>query len=367
MSRHSKLRNALAVGLLTASSCDGGPTSLNSREVVWRFPLSSLFFGDPSFDDRRIFLVDRDRLIAIDRITGEEAWDFQSPNGPIGTEGIPVSNGKVFLYTDQFVYAFATESGEQLWRSQLDRFWSGAFLGGAVTAGDQLVYAVAHGGAVYALDGSTGRVVWYTEISPQPTKGIESSGLFCIGSNAQDEEIPAGALTCLSLDSGAIVWRKNIQVACTGGGVPGRPIVSGGSIIVGDQCGQLLAFDLMTGAKIWEKKYDTAFDADLVVNNGVGYACLRTSSCIAFSLDTGEILWQSPILASVLEAPTVEFGIVWVTDLSGSLFVLDASGGGQVVRLDPPDDGATFFSRPIVDRETVYTGGGSFFYALARP
>ena len=138
-------------------------------------------------------------------------------------------------------------------------------------------------------------------------------------------------------------------------------------IIVGDQCGQLLAFDLVTGTPIWSQNYETAFDADLVLDTGLGYACTRTSSCIAFLPDTGDLVWHAPLEASAIEAPTVIDGILWVTDLSGSLFQIDAATGAIVARIDPPDDGATFFSRPVVDPETVFSGGGSFYYALARP
>jgi outer membrane protein assembly factor BamB len=88
---------------------------------------------------------------------------------------------------------------------------------------------------------------------------------------------------------------------------------------------------------------------------------------MAFSLTTGDPLWQSPLLASAIEAPTVANGILWVVDLSGSLFQFDASNGALVKRLYPPDDGAGFFSRPIVDQDAVYSGGGSFFYAMERP
>ena len=362
------MRTLVAGTLLALSSCSElGPTALVSRDVRWRFPLSSLFFGDPAFDGERIFLVDGERLIAIDKETGAQIWQFRSPDGGIGTEAIPVSDGKIFLYTFQTVYAFDAPTGRELWRTELSEFWSGAFLGGSVSVGADNVYAVAFGGAVYALDKEDGATRWYREISPQPTKGIEVVGLFCIGSDAQDATLPAGLLSCLDRDSGEVVWQRTIESACAGGGVSGHPMVSDGNVIVGDQCGQLLAFDLMTGTPVWSQKYATAFDADLVLDAGLGYACTRTSRCIAFSPDTGELVWQTPLRASAIEAPTLSDGILWVTDLSGSLFQMDASSGAVVVRIDPPTDGATFFSRPIVDSESVYSGGGTFYYALARP
>jgi outer membrane protein assembly factor BamB len=203
---------------------------------------------------------------------------------------------------------------------------------------------------------------------------VEIGELLCVASDDTELNLPQGAVTCLSVSSGDIVWRFDVpdsvngQRLCQDGGVSARPTVAGDLLLFGDQCGQLFALDVESGDVIWSERFATAFDADIIVAADVAYACTRSSFCLAFRIADGAVLWTAGLLGSAFQPPIMVDTVLYVVDIGGNLYKIDRLTGQILATIRSSENtGEFFFSRPVYRDGRIFTGGGDWFYALEAP
>lgn len=350
--------------------CDSTPTDTAGFNPIWRYPALGLFLGAPSVDDERVFLMIRDSLIALDQQTGSRVW-ARSPSGqPNSTMSIPIVDGVIYVASGEFIVAYEAATGAERWRTRLLPQFGLADPGSGVEVGEEQVYAGTFGG-VYALDRQSGAILWHTRLNPLP-KQIRAAGqLACVGQNASGLEQPQGAITCLSIQDGGVVWRFELpqivegQRTCADGGVPGKPTAAEGLLLFGDECGQLFALDLDTGSVVWRRFFETAFDSEILTNGQNGYTCARSDRfCYSFTLADGTVIWRTQGTSGFVEPPTLDRGSLYAVDLGGVLYRLDASSGAVIWKVSSHDANGSLLSRPAVRDGIVFSGGGDWFYAL---
>ncbi|HQT42578.1 MAG TPA: outer membrane protein assembly factor BamB [Halothiobacillus sp.] len=105
------------------------------------------------------------------------------------------------------------------------------------------------------------------------------------------------------------------------------PVESGGRVIVADARGQVFAYDLKSGKRLWE----TNLKANLSVGGGASDSMVvfgsDTGKVFALAADTGKPLWQAQVSTAVEAAPSVGNKEVVVRAKDGSVSLLKASDG----------------------------------------
>ncbi|MFP4251267.1 MAG: outer membrane protein assembly factor BamB [Guyparkeria sp.] len=105
------------------------------------------------------------------------------------------------------------------------------------------------------------------------------------------------------------------------------PIDDEGRVFVAGPDGDVLAYDLESGERLWSAE----LDADLSVGGGAGEGVVVFGSedgrVFALDVDSGERRWDTSIRSSVDAAPSVGFGDVAVRGRDGTLHVLDVESG----------------------------------------
>ncbi len=105
------------------------------------------------------------------------------------------------------------------------------------------------------------------------------------------------------------------------------PVDDDGRAFVAGPEGDVLAYDIESGERLWS----TELDADLSAGGGAGEGLVVFGSedgrVFALDADTGESRWGTSIRSSVDAAPSVGFGDVAVRGRDGSLVVLDVEDG----------------------------------------
>ena len=105
------------------------------------------------------------------------------------------------------------------------------------------------------------------------------------------------------------------------------PVEDDGRLFVAGPRGDVLAYTLDAGDKLWS----TDLDADLSVGGGAGdgLVVFGSDDGRVFALDatSGKVRWTTSIRSSVDAAPSVGFGDVAVRGRDGSLVVLNAEDG----------------------------------------
>lgn len=233
-----------------------------------------------------------------------------------GYASISISQGRIFTMGDrdgdQYVIALSRdEAGKELWATKIGKGGGG--------------------------DGYPG---------PRCTPTVDGDRLYAIGIH--------GALACLEVDSGKIVWRKDFKTdfggkMMSGWGYSESPLVDGDKLVCtpGAKDAAVVALDKASGNVIWKagvgdlgpKGNDGAAYSSIVVSHGGGvkqYVQLIGRGLVSFRADDGELLWNyNRVTNGVASVPTPIVDGDYVFSSTGygagaALVELSSAGGNQV-------------------------------------
>jgi polyvinyl alcohol dehydrogenase (cytochrome) len=228
-----------------------GPSGIAIWSAVGLAPQSNrLYFGTGnqySGEDTRLV----DSIAALSMDTGKLVWSYQArpsdvftigcrgcgPDYDFGTTPLPLKgpDGKGLIAAGQksgWVHAVDAATGGLVWQREVG---PGSALGGiefgTASDGDRIYVAQAHpreGGAIAALDGATGKLLWNT---PTPDKRPNYGPLILTG-NLENRLVFAGStagfIRAYDGKDGRILWEFD-----TGGGIGGGPAVVDGVLYIG--------------------------------------------------------------------------------------------------------------------------------------
>jgi outer membrane protein assembly factor BamB len=260
-------------------------------------------------------------FIAVDLRSGSVRWQDSSPgaalvDGQWSSPTVVALAGAraqvLFPGGDGWLYSFAPESGELLWKHD-----GGGIVGGSAP-GQQprnafVATAVVDGGRVYLAAGR------------DPEQGSGPGALWCLDATPS-KTTDAAARTR---------WRfpPRTSGVVGGGGATGRAGTFSRSI------------------------------ATVAVASGIVYAADIDGFVVALDAGSGSELWRHDMLAPVWASPLVVGGRVYVSDTDGEVAVLAAGDRRQVlaeVAMDAP-----VYRAPAVDGGVLYLMTADRLYALS--
>ncbi len=155
-------------------------SNVSKLKVAWKIPITGVkglygvFASSPVFGPNGVvYLQDLgDNVYAVNVKTGKLAWKYKVPandtNGE-GPNGVTLVDNKIYGNTNTSAFALQASTGEQLWKTTGLANPSGkAFDGQGLNIAPQVVdgkvflsdSGETHGGIAYALDASTGKILW---------------------------------------------------------------------------------------------------------------------------------------------------------------------------------------------------------------
>ena len=314
----------------------GGPATVlptTDEPVLWSSSIGGLVVNAPTTANGVVYAgADDNHVYALDPSTGEVLWSYATRDVVRSTP--TVSGGILFVGSnDRHVYALNAGTGDFLWRYDTGDFaqYSPAVSDGKVFLGAQSNI----GHTIHALDWVTGQEEWISEtpftVSPGLTPTVVGDKVYGSGD--------LGQFYALNASTGALVWSFETGI----GGEAPPTVIDGVVYLTGVNAAY--ALDELTGELIWS--YDTdrlperVFAA--VIDDGVYYFTLD-SSVYALDIATGEPIWTYTFTGPdslVGIAPIVSDGVVYVGLESGSFNAIE--GGNLIwsiqedgVRLDSP-------------------------------
>lgn len=336
-----------------------------SENILWSSPAPGRGHGSPTIVGDRIFLAtaeyDREvqSVLCYDRHTGERIWKADVhrggfPNGGhgksnLGSASVASDGSRVFInfLNGGAVYTTAlTTEGKQIWQTKVSDFVLHQGFGSSPAIYRSLVIASADnkgGGALVALDRSSGKLVWKQErpklanyTSPiilqasgreqllltgcnlvssfDPLKGtklweIEGSTTEVVTSAVTDGELvfvsggyPRRHVSAVRADgSGEIVWDKNISVY-----VPSMLVKDGHIFLVTDN-GIARCWKSQTGEELWRGRLGGTFSASPVLVGEYIYATNEEGRTFVFRADPSEfeLVAESQLGDNVMATPTI--------------------------------------------------------------
>lgn len=251
---------------------------------------------------------------------------------------------------DNKLYALDATTGTLVWTFQTssDVQSSAAVEAGVVYVGGSSDWP--HGN-VYAIDASTGALLW----TYQSPKSIESSvvvadGIVYAGSHD-------GHVYALDASTGTLVWSYR-----TGDEVFSTPAVAGGVVYLGSTDHHVYAFDAALGTLLWTFEAGSSIYSSPAVAGGMVYIGSSDAKLYALNATTGALVWSYPTNQFVYSSPAVADGVVYVGSGDHNVYALDAATGAP--RWSFTTDNYVY-SSPALANGVVYVGSfGGIAYAL---
>lgn len=317
----------VAEGLAFTMDAEASVRAINANtgDVVWDLDLtpddedSTFASGGVAYEDGLLFATTGfAQVVAIEAKTGKVVW-HQSLSGPM--RGAPtVRAGRVFVVTvDNQTHCLAAEDGAVLWTHQ------------GISEGASLL-----AGTSPAVDGNV-VVVPYS----------------------------SGELFALRVDNGSVLWQDQLTTlrrtdnVATLSDIRGRPIIDRGRVYAIGHADMLVAIDLRTGRRLWEREVG-GIQSPWVAGD---YLFLVTNSneALAVEAKTGRLLWVTQLRIWEDEEDK-EGRVIWAGPVLASDRLIVGSSDGYLVALSPytgevlgkvsVSDGVTI--QPAVANGTLY-------------
>jgi outer membrane protein assembly factor BamB len=280
----------------------------------------------------------------------------------------------------------AVNPGELAWTFDLKE--RGLIASAPLVEGDRTYVSITHEGvfgtnegAVYCLDGATGKPLW-TTLKKLKMKAISLSapvlakGRLYVGEGFHENS--DCKLHCLEAESGKLLWAFP-----TGSHVEASPAVVDGRVYFGAGDDGMYCVDADSGKEIWHFP-GLHIDSTPLVEKGRVYAgsgvgdVVKETAIVCVGADKGGLIWKHPLKLPAWGAPVRAGDLVYFgigngrlnasdeTSPQGALLAVKAETGEEVWRFKARD---SVLCRPAVDDKCsrVYFGSrDGFVYCVDR-
>ena len=316
--------------------------------ALWRLDIGRGSGGDarllapPVVSGGRVFAMDSESVVsAVDAAAGRVLWAAETAREAGGDGfggGLAVAGGRLFAATGfGDVLALDADTGAVQWRRTL-----GIPMRAPPAAAGGRVFAVTHDNRLWALDAATGDVQW-------SHAGIaETARLLGGASPAVEGEIvvapySSGEIAALRVENGRAVWADTlaspnalVETLAAFNDIVGSPAIDRGVVFAIGQGGPLVAIDLRTGGRVWQREV-AGRDMPWVAGDFL-FVTTGDGEVLCLSREDGTIRWVRP-LPRFADPEERDDPLFWTGPIlaGGRLIVLGSDGAALSLS---PDDGS---------------------------
>lgn len=152
--------------------------------------------------------------------------------------------------------------------------------------------------------------------------------------------------------------------------VRATPVVVGDRLFIGNHnSGDLFAFNVKTGEKLWQNKAPNWIHSEMIYQDGkvfVGFGNrffqdngirgTEESGVLALDAESGEIIWKYNTDGEVMPTPTYYNGYIFATAGDRYIYKIDSESGKLINKNNMAS--VVSMSSPSVIKDTLYVGGG---------
>ena len=266
----------------------------------------------------RVFVTSGDNtasgttLSAFDANTGATLWSPVTVGGTYPWAAATYESGKLFvLNTNGLLQSVDAATGTAGWSLQLPGQY---MFSGAPNATNGVVFAsgAGSGGTAYAVDESTGAVIWTASVmnGDQNSPAVFGNNVYL--------SFPCQVYD-LNATTGMTIWHDNGP--CEGGGGK-TPVAAGGRVYVRDPITSNMVFDGAAGTIL-----DTFSATPIPAVTATTAFYLTGSTLSAVDLATDAVKWTFAGDNQLVSAPIVVDQTVIEASISGQLYGLDVATG----------------------------------------
>jgi outer membrane protein assembly factor BamB len=328
----------------SASHEGGHPVAGDKLTEVWHasFGTSAGYRNkipsQPVVADGRVVVMDPAGLVtSFDVTSGKRIWEFDTtPEDSRSTNiggGVSINAGTVYVSTGRAeLLALNAATGEVTWRVALAEPARSA-----PTVADGRVFVAMLGNVIAAFAVADGKRIWsytgtdsVTSMLGMPAPAY-ADGILVAGTNS-------GELVALRAATGAALWNDNLasargRLAATGvSAIHGMPVIQNGRVYAISMGGLMLALDLRSGRRLWEREAPGQ-DMPWVVGEWL-FVLSAESQLAAVNREDGSVAWltQLPRFENVEKKRNPIF---WSGPILAGERLIVVSGSGIAQALSP--------------------------------
>lgn len=238
-----------------------------------------------------------------------------APDPAYGSNYLPVpspvvAGDVIYFSASQSVRAVSTGDGRLLWSSptlQPENVYTPPVLA------DGRLFIVARDGSLYALDATSGAILWHAPDPDATTLPTVASPAIPAPPTVRDGVVyyaPIDGIRALAADTGNLLW--HVPTDNPSSGRPSPEAAGGVAYVATD--GDLAALDAQTGAVRWKVPTQRAPGSPFLVNGGAVYT-MSPIAVAAWRISDGAALWQRTVQSgpSSLQQAVFADGIVYLS------------------------------------------------------
>lgn len=310
----------------------------------------------PVVEGDTLYIASADGVLqARDALSGKVRWERDLELTISG--GVGVDDERLFLGTTEGVVLALDQTGEELWRAQVN----GEVLAPPVS-NDEIVVAQTYDGQLVGFDVVSGEKRWaYSASVPRLTlRGTSTpvlDGQFVFAGLAN------GRVVALDQKTGELRWEQRVSVAKGSteierlSDVDGSLLVESGVLYAVGYQGKMIAVEARSGRRLWER--DLSSHTGPVEGYGNVYAADAEGSIHAFEKSGQGVIWTQTVLSRrKLTEPAILSGSLVVGDFEGYLHFISQVDGHLVSRTRVDNSGLRAPMLVKEDRLYVYSNAG---------
>jgi outer membrane protein assembly factor BamB len=326
-------------------------------------PESGLFITyQPIIDDGKIFVIDGEsKITALDAKSLTELWSKQikAPEEDSDLPGGGLAYGYGVLYASTgfgYVVAVSSADGTEIWRRDL-----GMALRRPPVVVDDKIYAVTTDNQLFCLSAVDGSTVW-RHTGASETTSIYGSSMPAVKNEVAVIAYSSGEVFGINTSRGNELWSELIGLgsdrrsAAAGiSDVVAAPVIVDGMVYIGGHGGDLAAFNLTNGFRIWSQKLGSINSTPAVYDKWI--FAIASNHVVALNRFDGRVKWVVDLQKTedkkeiVYSGPAIGDGKLLITSSNGKLLQLDPRNGSTLSTSEISDD---ILTAPVVDGKTAY-------------
>lgn len=238
-------------GVYYIPDTNGTVTATDGKNRLWRVSPTKELTAGVSVQDGVAVIGDRKgQLFALDAKTGQTLWQHQL-GGSILSPSLIHQNRVVTVSNDGTVYANDIATGQRIWTFDLPNVALSIRGYAAPVVLDERTIAISTASAyVYALDIITGVPRWQRRVAVSEGRGdikrlIDIDGRPQVANGNLVTVSYQGQVTVTDLATQQVRWSESASSL-------NSPAADDVAVYVANTDGRLVAYDLLTGAKLWD-------------------------------------------------------------------------------------------------------------------
>lgn len=298
----------------------------------------------PIFADNTIFVLDGSHTLRAFDLNLKQIWKAKitapqdKENYPVG--GIAAKDGVIYATTGfGDLVAVNLNDGSEIWRKNLEMPVRNA----PVISGDKL-FVITNNNDLFTFDRETGENLWRHNGVSETTK-IYGSSAPAVKNNIVVAAYSSGEIFGINADQGRELWTELLSLSsdktkasASINDITASPIIVDGIAYVTSHTGNLSAFNISNGFRIWERPI--ASGTTPFVSDRFLFVTGDDGRLFAINRFNGQIKWSKTLPKkerNFYSGPVIAGDKLLIVSSKGKLLQIDPKTGKGIKQIDIPD------------------------------